>query len=85
MKTELRRRYERKFQSILDDLEDKIKIENTNYDLKNFAEPSKKSFLNDLIEKSKEMAFEIGLELDNKAPFELTDSQIIALNLFFKL
>ena len=85
MKTQLSGRYERKFKSILDELEDEPDIEYTNNDLKIFSEPSKKSFLNDLIEKSKEMAFEIGLELDNKAPFELTDSQIIALNLFFKL
>ena len=41
MKTQLSGRYERKFKSILDELEDEPDIENTNNDLKNIAEPSK--------------------------------------------
>ena len=83
MKTQLRGRYERKFESFKDELEDEPDIKNTNRDLKTLAEPAKKSYLNELIEKLKATAFDF--EIDYEAPFELTDSQIMALNLFFKL
>ena len=56
-----------------------------NVALKSLAEPAKKSHLNELIERLTEMALELGLDLDNEAPFDFNDSQIIALNMFFKL
>ena len=83
MKTQLRGKYERKFESFKDELEDKSDIKIINDDLKTLAEPVKKSYLNELIEKLKEITFD--LDIDYESPFELTDSQIIALNLFFKL
>ena len=83
MLTQLRGKYERKCESILNDLENEPDIQNTNLDLKTLAEPVKKSYLNELIEKLKEITFD--LDIDYESPFELTDSQIIAINLFFKL
>ena len=83
MKTQLRGKYERKFESFKDELEDKSDIKIINDDLKTLAEPVKKIYLNELIEKLKEITFD--LDIDYESPFELTDSQIIALNLFFKL
>ena len=53
--------------------------------LKSLAEPAKNSHLNELIERLTEMALELGLDHDNEALFDFTDSQIIALNMFFKL
>ena len=83
MMTQLHGKYERKCESILYDLENELDIQNTNLDLKTLAEPAENSILNQLIEKLKETAFE--LDIDYETPFELTDSQIMALNLFFKL
>ena len=85
MKTQLRKKYERNLTNILDELEDGPNIEVINNDLKDFSEPSNISHLNELIEKLKEIAVESGLDVDNEAPFKLTDSQIITLNIFYKL
>ena len=74
MKTQLRGKYERRFKSILDDLDEKQDMYHINNNLKNFAVPSRKSYLKNLIEKSKEIAFEIGLSLDNETSLELTDT-----------
>ena len=83
MKTQLRGKYERKFESFKDELEDKSDIKIINDDLKTLAEPAKESYLDELIEKLKEI--KLDLDIDYETPFELTDSQIIAINLFFKL
>ena len=85
MKTQLSKKYGRKSMNILEELEDEPDIKTTNNDLEKLAQPSNISYLNELIVKLKEIACEIDLNLDNEAHFELTDSQIMALNLFFKL
>jgi hypothetical protein len=43
MLTQLRGKYERKCESILNDLENEPDIQNTNLDLKTLAEPAKNS------------------------------------------
>ena len=43
MLTQLRGKYERKFESFKDELEDEPDIKNTNRDLKTLTEPAKKS------------------------------------------
>ena len=83
MQTQLRGKYKRKCDSILDELEDEPDIKKINRDLETLAEPAKKSYLTELIEKLKETASD--LDIDYDSPFELNDSQIMALNLFFKL
>ena len=49
MQTQLRGKYERKCESILDELENEPDIKNTNHDLETLAEPAKKSYLTELI------------------------------------
>ena len=43
-------------------------METISIDLKNLAKPLKKNCLDELIEKSKEIAHELGLDLDGEAP-----------------
>ena len=74
MQTLLSEKYKRKFEIISDTLEDEQNIEIINNDLQKLAQPSNKSYLNELIEKIKEIAVEVGIDLDNEASFELTDS-----------
>ena len=70
MKTQLSKKYERKFQNILEELEDdKPDIEIINDYFKQFAEPSKISHLSDLIIKLKEIISELGLDLEKEVVF----------------
>ena len=86
MKTQLRKKYERKLKNILEELEDdKVDIETINDYFKELAEPSNISHLNDLIIKLKEITSELGLDFEKEVVFKLTDSEISALNLFYKI
>ena len=86
MKTQLRKKYERKLKNILEELEDdKVDIKTINDYFKELAEPSNISHLNDLIIKLKEITSELGLDLEKEVVFKLTDSEISALNLFYKI
>ena len=86
MKTQLRKKYEKKLKNILEELEDdKVDIKTINDYFKELAEPSNISHLNDLIIKLKEITSELGLDLEKEVVFKLTDSEISALNLFYKI
>lgn len=86
MKTQLRKKYERKLKNILEELEDdKVDIKTINDYFKELAEPSNISHLNDLIIKLKEITSELGLDHEKEVVFKLTDSEISALNLFYKI
>lgn len=86
MKTQLRKKYERKLKNILEELEDdKVDIKTINDYFKELAEPSNISHLSDLIIKLKEITSELGLDLEKEVVFKLTDSEISALNLFYKI
>ena len=86
MKTQLHKKYERKLENILEELEnDKADIETINDYFKELAEPSNISHLNDLIIKLKEITSELGLDFEKEVVFKLTDSEISALNLFYKI
>ena len=86
MKTQLRKKYERKLKNILEELEDdKVDIKTINDYFKELAEPSNISHLNDLIIKLKEITSELGLDFEKEVVFKLTDSEISALNLFYKI
>ena len=86
MKTQLRKKYERKLKNILEELEDdKVDIKTINDYFKELAEPSNISHLNDLIIKLKEITSELGLDLEKEVVLKLTDSEISALNLFYKI
>ena len=86
MKTQLRKKYEKKLKNILEELEDdKVDIKTINDYFKELAEPSNISHLNDLIIKLKEITSELGLDFEKEVVFKLTDSEISALNLFYKI
>ena len=70
IKTQLRKKYERKLKNIFQELEDdKPDIESINDYLKELAEPSNISHLSELIVELIEMTSELGLDLENEFPF----------------